>query len=89
VEDINENGLGFVATGAEEDSSVTLDKTWQEIYDAFSSGISVVITVEGDDEVPVVAAVVAAYVSDGDYCLKDGNGDVWSAADADEYPVLS
>ena len=87
VEDIDNNGLGLVVTGTTEDTVTTLDKTWQEIYNSFSSGINVVILWPDEGEVVNAGIVIAMYTSGDDYCLKDASGNVFVAASADAYPA--
>lgn len=87
VEDIDNNGFGLVANGTTEDTVTTLDKTWQEIYDAFSSGKNVVILWLNEGETANAGIVVSVYTSGDDYCLKDANDNVFVASSADGYPV--
>lgn len=89
VENIDENGLGMAAVGTTVGTDTTLDKKWQEIYDAFSSGVSVVISIDNGEEESDITAVVSAYISSGSYCIKDANGDVYTATSATGYPVHS
>lgn len=89
LEDIEANGLGMATAGTSSGGSTTLDKTWQELYDLFSSGIGVVVSVDTGAEVPDVASVVSIYISGNDYCLKDANGNVFVTNSADGNPVFS
>lgn len=86
VEDINENGIGQIVTGETEDNVTTLDKTYQEIYDAFSSGSQVVIMWPNEGEEINASIVVAMYTSSDDFCLKEAAGNVFVASSADGYP---
>ena len=64
-----------------------LDKTWQEIWDAFSSGSSVVI-VEDELEGYALACVVTAMSEEG-YTIVVGSGgptSYYTAESADGYP---
>lgn len=89
LEDIEANGLGMATAGTSSGGSTTLDKTWQELYDLFSSGIGVVVSVDNGADVPDITAVVSIYISGDDYCLKDANGNVYVAESADDNPVYS
>jgi len=86
VEDIDRNGLGLVVTGTTEDNVTTLDKTYQEIYNSFASGIQVVILWPNAGEEINASIVVAMYTSSDDFCLKEASGNVFVAASADGYP---
>lgn len=89
VEDIDQKGFGLVVNGTTEDTVTTLDKTWQEIYDAFSSGINVVILWLGQGEEANANIVVAVYTSGDDYCLKESSDHVFTASSADDYPAYT
>ena len=56
--------IGALPTG-------TLDKTWQEIYNALAAGVSVALIIE-DSSVPVVMRdnITTAYVNDGKYIVN-------------------
>lgn len=86
VEDIDNNGLGLVVTGTTEDTVTTLDKTYEEIYNAFSNGINVVILWPNEGEDINASIVVAMYTSSDDFCLKDASGNVFVAASMSGYP---
>ena len=67
----------------------TLDKTWQEIHDAMSSGSSVVID-GGDDflELGHPICTVLSTAIDGDYyCVSAALGVLYRVDSTDGYPV--
>lgn len=86
VENIDHNGLGLVVTGTTEDTVTTLDKTYEEIYNAFSNGINVVILWPNEGEEINSEIVVSMYTSGDDFCLKGAAGNVFVAASMSGYP---
>lgn len=67
--------------------ALTLDKTWQEIFDAASTGAVLIVEV---DEASVEPKLVAAvYVDSGVYYCEDSSELVFSTDSADGYPVIA
>ena len=73
-------------------STATMDKTWQEIYDAFTAG-RVVINYPGSDteNYPIAGSVVAVtgYPGSGSYSVtfyRTGSLAEYHANSADDYP---
>ena len=82
-------GGAFVITATEEDDVTTLDKTWQEIFDAVSDGQIAVIDFIG--EATAFRAFVTAVEEDGSYYVTALGGDhnlIYTAETADGYPIL-
>ena len=72
----------------------TLDKTWQEIYDAMANGTIVIVIYEGVDNVAHNIAVSILHVEGSDYmvtCVCADNNGVYTspyvAESANGYPV--
>ena len=65
----------------------TLDKTWQEIYDAMSDGILCFVVYEGEDTV-LHSLVYGARINGGVYETDIGS-DTYTATTADDYPTYT
>ena len=79
-----EDSRGVLVVNAVYDSvndSVTLDKTWQEIYDAFPF----VIEYTNDDEIEAKAFFIAIANQGGLYTV--GGTRMYSASSASDYPT--
>ena len=70
-----------------------MDKTWQEIYDAYLAGVRVIIDLIGlmyepDPEDEVIGSVLSVYRSYEPYVTFMYQNTVasWSAVDSDSYP---
>lgn len=68
------------------DNTGTLDKTWQEIYDAFVSG-AVVLILAGQEENAMANVVISAGYNEfsQEYVVGTNGGD-FSCVSADDYP---
>lgn len=84
---VPEGGGGVVLVVNETlDATVTLDKTWQEIFDAASTGVVFIVAVE---EMEVQTKLVASvYVNEGTYYLEDDSSR-YATNSASGYPTLS
>ena len=79
------SGLVCHATDDAQAERTTLDKTWQEINDAFVSGMSVVVVYEDD----AVKALMETYHDGSTYSLQFGiSADGYQANSPDDYPVM-
>lgn len=66
----------------------TLDKTWQEIYDAFTSG-TIALILAGQGENAMANAVISAgYNEIAQAYLVGTNGGNFSCESADDYPAI-
>lgn len=79
-----ENGIanagGVLVVNVDENS--TLDKTWQEIYDA---PLAVVKSIgEGGNRTTII---VATSISDNNYDVEVSNGETYTADSAEGYPA--
>lgn len=70
-----------------DDSDLVLDKTWQEIWDAFSTGVSISIVLPESEGTYAEAVVGVGISGSGDYNVY-GSSITFNAEAADEYPVL-
>lgn len=68
-------------------SQLTLDKTWQEIFDAASTGVVLILNVE--ETLVEMKLVTMVYVDSGVYYCEDSSELVYSTDSADGYPVAS
>lgn len=76
-----------VATG-----TMTMDKTWQEIFDAVQAGQYVCLLEVNGEQDAIQRAIVEAYVNPGEFDVgyreaSDGSLVVYKADSADGYPV--
>lgn len=70
-----------------EDENQTLDKTWQEIFDAVSTGVVFIAQVK-ETQVQT-GLVVKVYVGgDGTYLLKDSKTNTYATDSASGYPMI-
>lgn len=93
------SGGGVLFINAVEDgTTITLDKTWQEIYDAYISGVLQVVIQDGsgDDYVDIVLYVVTGITSKYNYSISIVNATPsgnfildFSCESPDEYPSYS
>ena len=79
-------GGSFVITATTEDDVTTLDKTWQEIYDALADGKYCVI-VESAENYATQTFVPTALDGGGSYMIF-ASEDIYSASSASGYPSL-
>lgn len=81
-------GCSLVVHATTEDDVATLDKTWQEIFDAFSAGANVVVLLgeEGGEE--DVESVAAVYVHLDKYVVQASLVN-YLAASTSDYPTDS
>ncbi len=88
-----ENAIGgLVVTATTEDDTTTLNKTWQEIYDAFSGGKPVVILRDIGETVPEADAVITVCEINGSYIVSinpDGIVLSYGAESASGYPAIT
>ena len=81
----NAGGLILHATYDSSEERTVLDKTWQEINDAFVSGMSVVVVYEDD----AVKALMETYHDGSTYSLQFGiSADGYQADSPDDYPLM-
>lgn len=80
-----------------EDDVATLDKTWQEIYDAAGSGVVTITLDDGDDSIAVLLFTSASKMSNGEHAgeysvfavdATDGNLIAFYADAKGDYPVM-
>ena len=79
-------GGSFVITATTEDDVITLDKTWQEIYDALADGKYCVI-VESEENYATQTFVPTALDGGGSYMIF-ASEDIYTASSASGYPSL-
>lgn len=79
---------GVLVVGLQEDGQ-TLNKTWQEIFDAMSAGsIAVVKTIEDENSITYYQ-VNTAFLEQGQYTILAGANSEYVASSADGYPKVS
>lgn len=75
-------GGGLVVNATIEGNTVTMDKTWQEIFDAVSAGMSVVLASDS------FAMTITNVSSQNGYSVSTAE-DVFIASTADDYPSMA
>lgn len=79
-------GGGVLVVNKDKTPPFALDKTWQEIYDAASTGVVFLVSVE-DGEIST-DLVMLVYADDDTYSLEDSRS-VYSTNSASGYPVMT
>lgn len=80
--------VGVLVVGLQEDKQ-TLNKTWQEIFDAMSAGAIVVVKTSEDENNIAYDQVNTAFFEQGQYTILAGSASEYVASSADEYPKVS
>lgn len=71
----------LIANKSIEDTTITLDKTWQQIYDS-----TYTITLLSDEGEKDFYPITCAYVSDGTYYVESADSITYTTDSADGYP---
>ena len=79
-------GSGVLVVNKDKTPPFALDKTWQEIFDAASTGVVFLVSV-GDGEVST-DLVRTVYTDDSTYSLED-SASIYSTNSASGYPSIT
>lgn len=79
-------GSGVLVVNKDKTPPFALDKTWQEIFDAASTGVVFLVSVE--DEQVSTDLVRTVYLDDGTYSLED-SATIYSTNSASGYPSMT